>query len=170
MQEAWICTLCLAIGGALAGCSPGPTPQAIAQTSAKVPHPVDLLLPKQIRIHAFTAVRTFPEYGNAQGIEARIEAIDAYEDNTKAFGEFRFELYSYKPIALDHKGELLDKWTVDLMDPQVNMEHWDSITRTYIFKLQLTKEVKPNQSLVLRVVYQSPYTKRLFAEQTIGGK
>lgn len=139
--------------------SPGP-----ANIQA-VPPPLDVLLPTKIRIHPFTGTRTFEEAGNIDGLDVRIEALDAYGDATKAFGNFRFELHSFMPNSTERKAGRLVTWEVPLTDPKANFIHWNSINRAYEFKLQWAKGIAGGQRYVLVAIFASPYTKRLFAER-----
>ncbi len=52
------------------------------------------------------------------------------------------------------------------MNPRENLLHWDSITRSYVFKLRLNQSVETVKRLVLTAVFESPYDfKRLFAKE-----
>jgi hypothetical protein len=149
-----------ALAGA-AGCTGAPATGPI-----DVPSPVNLLLPHAIRIHPFTGLRGLDASGKVRGLEVRMEALDAYQDSTKAFGTFHFELYHFKPFSGDRKGERIETWEVDLMNPRENIIHWDPITRAYIFKLQLYRAVPAGQRLVLTASFDSPFNKeRLFAAE-----
>ena len=133
----------------------------------KVPRPIDLLLPQKIRIHPFTTLRTL-EDRDVLGVEARIEAIDAFGDPTKAFGDVRFELHAYRVNGPDNKGKRLNVWQISIGDPVSNMAHWDHVTRSYLFKLELTRQTEPAADrYVLVAVFASPYTQRLFAEHVM---
>jgi hypothetical protein len=130
-----------------------------------VPYPITLMLPKTISIHPFTGMRTFEDTGGTKGIDVRIEAKDSYGDTTRAFGDFRFELYTFRPNNLDPKDAKLATWDVPLTDPDTNLLHWDSITRTYQFRLEWSRPVTPGQQFVLVAVFSSPYTERTFAQR-----
>lgn len=130
-----------------------------------VPAPLHLLLPKKIRIHPFTGARSFVEGSDITGLDVRIEASDSYGDATKAFGHFRFELYSFLPNSLDPKGGKLITWQIPVMDAKTNLVHWNNINRTYEFKLQWQRGIGSGQQYVLTAVFTSPYTERLFAER-----
>jgi len=129
-----------------------------------VPEPIDLMLPKSIRVHPFTG-RTFGDDGGIKGIDVRIEAVDAFGDATKAFGDFRFEMFSFVPNSLDPKGNHIATWDESLLEPKKNLLHWDKITRTYIFKLQWDRPVPVGKRLVLLASFASPFTGRLSAER-----
>jgi len=124
----------------------------------KVPPPLEMLLPREMRIHPFTGTRTFGEGGGIRGIEVRIEMLDAYGDATKAFGDFRFELHGTG-------GKDVPTWDVPLTRPGDNIRHWDNITRTYKFKLRWDRPVPVGRRFVLRAVFSSPYTERLTTER-----
>ncbi|HAU36910.1 MAG TPA: hypothetical protein DCX07_04250, partial [Phycisphaerales bacterium] len=88
-------------------------------------------------------------------------------DPTKAFGDFRFELHEFVPNATDPKGRRLSTWDVSVVDPKTNLLHWDGITRTYQFKLKWVNPVPVGERFVLRAVFSSPHTDRLFDERVL---
>ncbi len=155
MMVLWVC--------AIAGCKNAP--DAAPHAGGQVPQPINLLLPRQIRIHPFTGTRTFAEAGGIRGIDVRIEAIDAYDDTTKAYGNFRFELYAFRGNSLDPKGEQLTVWNVPLSEPDDNLLHWDSIIRAYKFKLQWDQPIPVGRQFVLVAVFSSRFTERLFDQR-----
>jgi len=130
-----------------------------------VPDPLNLLLPKRIRIHPFSDVIVGPD--GVKQVEVRIEAIDSFGDATKMFGEFRFELYTVKPMSIDPKGRLIETWDVSIMDGRTNLLHWDGITRTYVFKLDWDTPLGGRPPLVIRAVFNSPFTQRFITERTL---
>jgi hypothetical protein len=129
-----------------------------------VPAPVDLLLPRKIRIHPFTGTRTFDASG-VRGIDVRIEPTDAFGDATKAFGTFRFELYAYAAQSPDPKGRRISSWTVDLIEPDQNRRHWQPTALRYQFKLQWNRGIPVGERFVLAATFTSPFTRRLTAER-----
>jgi len=168
--------LCLALCGlaaaVVAGCAgegarrpTTPPTTGRAGGPVEVPSPIDLLLPKSIRIHPFTGTRVFDQAGGVTGIDARIEAIDGYGDANKAFGQFRFELFRFKPNSRDPKGRRLAVWRVAADSPKNNRAHWDSITRTYQFKLAWDESIPVGQKFVLLAVFDSRFTDRLMDER-----
>jgi len=146
-----------------AGCASPPASSSGGQM--EVPSPINLLLPRKIRIHPFTGTRTFDQAGGIRGIDVRIEALDATDDSTKAYGDFRFELYAFRPNSLDPKGKLLAVWDVSLSKPQENLLHWDSIIRAYKFKLQWDQPIPVGRRFVLVAIFSSPFTERLFDQR-----
>ena len=154
-----------AAGAMIGGCNGPQSPASQPAGLVAVPEPIQLLLPKQIRIHSFTGTRDFSDSGGIKGIDVRIEAIDGYGDAGKAFGRFRFELFAFKPTSADPKGPRIAVWTVDVADPKVNRAHWNSIMRTYQFKLGWREPIPVGQKFVLSAMFESRYSKRLFDEQ-----
>lgn len=156
-----VCVLgCLALGGC-GGAGRGGS----SGISQQVPVPVNLTLPKQVRIHPFTTIRSFDEGGQTQGLDVQIESLDSFGDSTRAFGEFRFELYTYKPNSADPKGKRVAVWTQPLLDPAVNAQHWDRIKRMYEFRLQWDQPIPEGRRYVLLTVFSSPFGPRLFDER-----
>jgi hypothetical protein len=133
--------------------------------SGQVPEPIDLLLPRTIRIQPFTGTRTFDEAGGIKGIDVRIEAKDAYGDSTKAFGDFRFELYEFRPNNQDPRGTQIATWEEHLLDPRKNALHWDNIHLGYEFKLQWDRPIPVGRKFILVAVFSSPFTERKFAQR-----
>ena len=130
-----------------------------------IPEPINLLLPASIRLHPFTGTRTFDENGGIRGVDVRIEAMDHLGDATKAFGEFRFEMYKFVANSQDPKGDLIATWAEDVLSPKKNLLHWDKITRTYEFKLQWNKPIPVGNRFVLLATFKSPFTERMYAER-----
>ncbi len=143
----------------------GRTPGAPTGVAQRVPEPLHLLLPEAIRIHPFTGTRTFDEQGGIKGIEVRIEALDAYGDPTKAFGDFHFALHAWQAGVADNRGKQLATWEEPLLTGQKNLLHWDSITRTYKFKLQWYKPIAVGSKFILTATFSSPFTERKFAQR-----
>jgi hypothetical protein len=162
------------LAACLGGCQDGkfnmqggwPTTAPHGEVGAQqIPSPINLLLPKAVRIHPFTGTRTFDQAGGVKGIDVRIEALDGYGDPTKAFGQFYFALHQYVPGNADPKGKLIASWKEDIMEPNKNFLHWDNITRTYEFKLQWYRAIPVGNRFVLAVSFTSPFTERKFAER-----
>lgn len=130
-----------------------------------IPEPINLLLPRTIRIHPFTGTRSFDPAGGIKGIDVRIEAKDGFGDPTKAFGDFRFELYTYIPYSPEPKGKRLAVWHESVIKPKKNLVHWDNIARRYQFKLQWDQGIPVGDRFVLAVTFTSPFTERLYDQR-----
>lgn len=150
--------------GLTGGCCP-----KVPAGKTPVPKPINLLLPKKIRIQPLSGIKKLETGTNVRGLDVRIEAIDFFGDSTKAFGILRFELYAHHNGNIDPKGKRLDTWTVSILNPNDNRKHWD-ITQVYQFKLQMDQPIPANQPYVLEVIFASPFTERLIAERVYEGK
>lgn len=143
------------------GC--GPTGPA---GNATVPTPIDTILPHSIQIHPYTGgPRALDEEGTL-GLEVQIAAQDAFGDNTKAFGDFRIELFDFRPGATDPKGNRLAVWEVSVLEPAANRRHWDKFRQMYEFRLQWDTSASLGRRLVLKVTFSSPFGDRLFDQRT----
>ena len=85
-----------------------------------------------------------------------MQAFDRFDDSTKAFGVFRFELYAYRAHEPDPRGRRIHVWRADLSDPQVNLAHWDTISRTYQFRLVWKEPVPVGEKFVLAAILDGP--------------
>lgn len=132
-----------------------------------VPQPVNLLLPKSINIHPFTVTRRFDKDGGIRGVDVRVEAFNAFHEATKAFGTFRFEVYTFKINSKEPKGGLQGIWEVEpsLLDPKENLRYWNRSQQMYEFKLQLNSAIPVGQKFVLVAVFTSPFSERLTAQR-----
>lgn len=128
----------------------------------KLPPPYQLLLPGQVRIHPFTGT-TFTDAGGVEGIEARVEVRDRCGDAAKAFGNFRFELFVFRPEKPDPRGRRVAIWEEKLIDARKNLMHWDKISRCYKFRLG-DMAIPVGVRYVLRLTFSSPFTERLFSQ------
>jgi hypothetical protein len=131
----------------------------------EVPWPISLMLPRQIKIHSFTKERLFDPAGGIRGLEMHVQALDSYETSTKAFGKFRFELYTYDPNRSGGRGAQISRWEEDLSEPKKNLLHWSKLNRTYSFKLRWDRAIPVGQEFLIVAVFESPFTERLFAER-----
>ena len=124
-----------------------------------VPRPINLIIKKKMKAHGFTQIQK-----NRRDIDLYIKAIDAFQDGTKAFGDFRFELYELDTHAIgsDKKGKLVDRWEcVGLDDPKLNATHWDRTTSSYHFKLQTPRKLKADK-YILSGCFKSRFSSKIF--------
>ena len=148
--------------GVMPGC-PWRTPAPTGRID--VPEPIDLLLPKKVRIHPFSGRRWLDKDKRVRGLDVRIQVADSLGDATKAFGTFRFELYAYRSHNADAKGPQVTIWEVPLLDAKTNLAHWDGFVRQYRFRLRLDKPLPPHEPFILEAVFSSPFTDRLIDER-----
>ena len=106
--------------------------------------------------------------GKAPWIEAYVELKDQFDDPLKALGQFRFELFRYRPAAADSRGPRFTDngiQDIDLTQIEVNQQYWDTTTRNYRFKLTMP-ELPPNQKQFILQITFTDQTKTRF-EDTI---
>jgi hypothetical protein len=154
------------------GCVPQEVDQTLAPKGGAavtytepVPSPIDLLLPKEMEIHPFTQPRSFSD--GTRGIHARVRMLDSFGAETRAFGNFRFELYAVQPYNQDPKGKRIGLWEINLSEPEQNLLHWDRHTRGYEFKLGMESGLPIGQEVILVSIFTSRFTPRLMDERKI---
>ena len=126
---------------------------------------MDMFTPVRVRLHPLsrlvpaTAPTTAPAAPQAvAGVQARLEFTDQFGDIGKAAGSAHFELFA--PAILG-KGDKLAEWTTDINAPAANHQHWDAITRTYLFDLPLPAGLSPRDRSILSVTFTLPNGERL---------
>jgi hypothetical protein len=106
---------------------------------------------------SFTQIKSAPPDGShPASIDAYVELKDQYGDPIKALGQFRFELFKYRPAFSDPRGKRFEDegiQLVDLTDIETNQQHWDSITRSYQMKVKLPSSSAHLKQIVLQVTF-----------------
>ncbi len=90
--------------------------------------------PQRMRIHPLSHFVKDRSSGDLL-IEARIELFDPDGDTCKAVG--RMDLDLYDADASQFMADPIGSWTTDLADLEVNQAHYDEVTRTYLFRLEV---------------------------------
>lgn len=93
----------------------------------------------------------------ARSYEARLEFRDRYEHPTKGMGRVTFVLCAgrLRPEGEIPRDRTVATWTADLADLEVNQKHYDDITRTYVFQLELKPELgAAGVEMTLRATYE----------------
>ena len=162
------------------GCEMPPTPAEQNVTTMRVPdgerttdstsseHVVSWQpVPKRIRIYPST--RFIRESDDAI-LEARFELFDEMGDSVKAPGTFRIELYSVDEVQGGAPKKLLYAWDPEktaTLTLEQQREHYDPITRGYLFRLGVDDLRIANQPTLLKVVFTQIDQQRLEAEAII---
>ncbi|MEL7239132.1 MAG: hypothetical protein AAGK78_09735, partial [Planctomycetota bacterium] len=96
--------------------------------------------PAEMRINqTFTRMRDTDGDGTPDRVEANIELIDAYGDATKGSGVVSFDLFQYATGGTDVLGQRVGSPQLyDLGTSEQQSEHWQSVVRTYRFRLPWT--------------------------------
>jgi hypothetical protein len=122
--------------------------------------------PVSMRVHPFTSLVMDRDIGLV--LDARIELVDAMGDTSKGLGTFRFELYADQLTeGREGEGQRLYFWEGSVATLDETRQHYDSITRTYAFKLQLHESPQRNRQLRLAVQFDGVWGKRLTAASAI---
>jgi len=122
---------------------------------------IELLQPSRIEVLQFTKPRSWDGDETPDGLEVVLRPLDAFGDQTKAVGTFRFELHLYRKASSDPRGERIGFWEVPVDTRKAQVQHWDPITRYYSFRLQWDGPTPQSGKYVLHVTYISPWGKRL---------
>lgn len=134
-----------------------PGSQAAAQTTEHLMHQepgpdaIWAFWPASMRIHPLTRIVHDTSTGG-RILEARVEFEDAYGHTAKAIGHLRLELFDGIPNRTA-SNELIG-WNIDLRNLDININHFDDVSRTYLARLQLDEDV-PLGNAVLRATFNS---------------
>jgi len=105
---------------------------------------------------SFTRIVPGDKDPSSNEIEVYVSLDDQFGDPVKAAGNYRFELFHYRPAAVDTRGDRVAVEGIqqfDLSDIQMSQQHWDSTTRSYRFKLKLPSLSTGNKQIVLQVMF-----------------
>ncbi len=166
--------VCLAVGVGLLAMLPGCEPM-VADTPTATGAPVvpkDDIKPgsywrpevKSIRVYPST--RFIRESGRAI-LEARFELYDEMGDPVKAAGTFRVELYSIDESLGNAPQRLLYSWSADTLTLGQQREHYDPITRGYLFRLGVDNLKAAREATLLKVSFTPAGRPRLEAEAVV---
>jgi len=113
---------------------------------------------RQVRLQpSFTNInKAQANQGKPHRIDAYVQLKDQFGDPIKAIGQFRFEVFHYRPAFSDPRGKRFESGgmqLIDLRDVTVNQQHWDSITRSYYLKLSLPSQAATLKKIVLQVAF-----------------
>jgi len=119
--------------------------------------------PEPVRMRVYPSSRFIERDGQTM-LEARVELRDEMDDPLKGVGRFQFELVAGgtpgRPAATAgsaaHPGgpgraAKLYGWDVSVMTLAEQKEHYDSVTRAYLFRLVMDEPSVPVATTTLRV-------------------
>ena len=125
-----------------------------------------LFRPIAMRIHPFTQIAV-DENTRTPILETRVELLDQMGDVTKSAGRFRFEVYASPVNASSSQQRQVAVWMVPVNDLKTTRQHWDPITRTYVFKLTLDQIPSDDIRLRLNAQFIGPTSQRLTDERIV---
>jgi hypothetical protein len=94
--------------------------------------------PVRLRIHPLS--RIVRSAGAPLLIEARIEFLDQDDNTSRGFGQLRIDLYDGARGALQKEQLQVNQ---DLRDLELNRRHFDVVTRTYLFRIEVPENELP---------------------------
>lgn len=148
--------VCLVVG--LGGCQT--TVPRGEPDEAELAAYVQLVMPANVKILEWTKPVSLAEDGNADTIEAIVEARDSFDDLTKVVGTFHFELQTSR--VTDTVGSRVAFWPVEIKSEKAMRMYRDRLSRFYHFPLQLDNAPLPPGRYVLTVWLHLPTGKRLY--------
>lgn len=74
-------------------------------------------------------------------IAARVEFYDPDDHITRGFGQIAIDLHDLTDSS--QGSPVVVTWNVDLRDLDRNLEHYDTVTRTYLFRLRIARDQMP---------------------------
>ena len=92
--------------------------------------------PVMMRVHALTRFVENKEDGS-YWLEARIEFRDQHDDISKCYGTINLKLFGL--TSTGESSDMVGSWDVNLLDPDTNRTHFDVVTSTYLFKLDVSQ-------------------------------
>jgi hypothetical protein len=95
--------------------------------------------PATMRVHPSTRVMRDEPSGRFV-IETRIELFDPDGVTSKGVGQLTLELHD----ASSRGDEPVQIWNQDLRDLELNRRQYETVTRTYLFRLEIDASVFPN--------------------------
>ncbi|MFP4144568.1 MAG: hypothetical protein ACOCTI_07510 [Phycisphaeraceae bacterium] len=107
--------------------------------------------PRPVAMRIYPSTRFASEEGQHL-LEARLEFSDEMGDSIKAAGRLSFGLYAAAPAG-GALGRELYRWQVDLLTLEDQQQHFDPVTRTYLFRLKLDRPIATTQPTTLRVSF-----------------
>jgi hypothetical protein len=118
----------------------------------------------------FTKITDFDGDSQPDGVEAVVELQDRFGDPVKAAGRILFQVYDYRPVNPDPRGDRVAgpfEGRVDSVQDQRN--RWSRVNRAYIFQLAFPN-AKSDANYVLEAQFESASGKRMFDVLTLEGE
>jgi len=138
---------------------------------AKPPYPTGLnpsaaweAGPFKMRVYPSTR---FDQDAGESVLQAMVELVDEMGDPVKGVGVFRFELFSGKGANDLRIGQRLYSWDVSTATLEDQRAHYDSITRSYLFRLKVDDTGTAHRETLLQVMFTSSQGRRLEASSTL---
>ncbi len=128
-----------------------------------------MFAPRSLVVGFFTRSRNFDEAPGDDGLEVRLQPLDAFGDPTKAVGSYRIEVFEYRLRTGEKLGRRMGHWFVAVLDEAANRKYYDPVDRSYVFPLLWDHEMEPGSAVIVQATYYPPggFTEKLFAQRVI---
>lgn len=123
-------------------------------------------LPVPTSVRVYPSTRFIRESGRSI-LEARFELYDAMGDPVKYAGTFQIELFSVDENLGNTPRRLLYNWNAGLLTLDEQREHYDPITRGYLFRLGVDNLKIANQITLLKVSFSPIDRARIESEAEV---
>ena len=151
--------------GALAGCHP----THMSNTNgSQAQQPLSSVwsdyAPRQLQLMRWTEITCQDSDTSSLKIVIYASLLDAYGNQIKAPGTFRFELCERTRRSARILGKRHQRWTdIQLINPRENQNHWQDYLRAYEFELNIDNPLLV-KDYVLQATFFLPNQNRLTAE------
>lgn len=149
----------------------GAEPKLPMPPGAAAPAPAwaTMFAPTSLAIGFFTRSRDFDGQPGDDGLEVRIQALDQFGDPTKAVGSYRIEVFSYRTLTTEKRGDRLGHWYVPVLDVESNRKFYDPVDRSYVFPLLWEKPIPAGTTVIVQATFYPPegFKQKLFAQRVI---
>lgn len=156
--RAWSAVAIVGLSFLLQGCAwKGSVPQAAANG-----HIADPWQPRPVQMRVYPSSR-FVNDGQGSLLEARIELLDDMGDSVKGSGTVQIELLAAGEARQSESNRRLYSWRADVLTLEQQKQHFDPITRAYLFRLKMDRAPDPQQRTVLWATFTPVQGDRLEA-------
>jgi len=123
--------------------SPPSGPQNLDTKVTSPVAPVCPFAPSSMRVHPLTRIIPNTEYPDHLQIDMRLELNDRFGDTTKGIGLLRIRLFPSLSSSQNGNPDIrIALWKPEFQDVNQNVLHFDRITRTYHFLLDVPEGVR----------------------------
>ena len=128
-----------------------------------------MFAPRSLVVGFFTRSKNFDEVPGDDGLEVRLQPLDAFGDPTKTVGSYRIEVFEYLRRTGEIRGRRLGHWFVAVLDEDSNRKYYDPVDRSYVFPLLWNSVLGPGSAVIVQATYYPPggFTEKLFAQRVI---
>ncbi len=128
-----------------------------------------MFAPRSLVVGFFTRSKNFDGVPGDDGLEVRLQPLDAFGDPTKAVGSYRIEVCAYLRRTSEKRGQRMGHWFVAVLDEAANRRYYDPVDRSYVFPLLWNSVLEPGSAVIVQATYYPPggFTEKLFAQRVI---